>query len=298
MGNIEVLESPFKKNVINPMREIIAYESLWEKHKASFKSISHLFKNTPGSKPSDFVSNDDIERLTPIIREILQDLSQEYKPHLLINGSFDYPTKLKDARYPIQVLYYSGDLGYLQTRCIAIVGTRKPTDEGVKRARKMAKLLVEDGFTIVSGLAEGIDTAAHTATIEAKGRTIAVIGTPLDTFYPKTNTELQKSIAREHLLLSQVPFYSYKHQSIFQKRTFFPERNVTMSALTEATIIIEAGQTSGTLIQATAAIQQGRKLFILDSCFQNKDITWPEKYLKLGAIRVKDYNDIKSNLEL
>jgi hypothetical protein len=79
-------------------------------------------------------------------------------------------------------------------------------------------------------------------------------------------------------------------------RYFFPERNITMSALTEATIIVEAGETSGTLIQARAALQQGRKLFILDSCFTNPALTWPEKFVKRGAIRVRDYDDIKTAL--
>ena len=79
-------------------------------------------------------------------------------------------------------------------------------------------------------------------------------------------------------------------------RLFFPERNVTMSALTEATIIVEAGDTSGTLIQARAALHQGRKLFILDSCFRNPSISWPQKFADKGAIRVMDYDDIRQHL--
>ena len=81
-----------------------------------------------------------------------------------------------------------------------------------------------------------------------------------------------------------------------QNRLFFPERNVTMSALTEATVIVEAGETSGTLIQARAALHQGRKLLILESCFQNRALTWPERFEKKGAIRVRDYDDIKRAL--
>jgi len=97
-------------------------------------------------------------------------------------------------------------------------------------------------------------------------------------------------------LISQVPFLKYESQDFRINRTFFPERNKTMSALTEATIIVEASNTSGSLIQARAAIQQGRKLFILNSCFENKDISWPEYYRKKGAIRVYDFNDILTNL--
>jgi DNA processing protein len=171
------------------------------------------------------------------------------------------------------------------------VGTRNPTEDGIARTRKLAKLLVRDGFTIVSGLAKGIDTAAHLAAIEAQGSTIAVIGTPLTMSYPKENSSLQDRIAREFLLISQVPFLSNMH------RAFFPERNKTMSALTLGTVIVEAGETSGTLIQAKAALDQGRKLFILDSCFQ-RGLKWPERLKTLGAIRVQDYEDIRGHLNV
>ncbi|MFP4731390.1 DNA-processing protein DprA [Pasteurella multocida] len=91
--------------------------------------------------------------------------------------------------------------------------------------------------------------------------------------------------------------WKYKQHDYRFNRQFFPERNITMSALTQATIIVEAGETSGTLTQARAALTQGRKLFILDNCFLNPNITWPEKYLKKGAIRVKSIEDISKNLE-
>jgi DNA processing protein len=144
----------------------------------------------------------------------------------------------------------------------------------------------------VSGLAAGIDTAAHTATLEAGGRTIAVIGTPLGVYYPPENRSLQDKIAHDFLLISQVPVLRYLNQKVPQNKLFFPERNVTMSALTEATIIVEAGETSGTLTQARAALYQGRKLFILDSCFQRNDLTWPLTFERRGAIRVRKTEDI------
>jgi DNA processing protein len=288
--------SPFLENSIAPFKEIVAYEALWKNEKASFKTLSHLFRDNPNSKPSDFVSEDVIQSLSVKIREFLFDNKLNYKTNLLINGTFDYPKKLKDAIEPVEVLYYSGNLDYLSTRSVAIVGTRHPTPEGLKRTSKLVNLLVQDRFTIVSGLAMGIDTQAHTTAIEAGGKTIAVIGTPMNTVYPKTNEELQKKIAKEHLLISQVPFYRYSQQGINGNKLFFPERNKTMSALSEATIIIEAGETSGTLVQARAALQQGRHLFILESCFQNKQISWPEKFLKQGAIRVKEYSDIQKVL--
>jgi DNA processing protein len=156
--------------------------------------------------------------------------------------------------------------------------------------------LVKDNFTVVSGLAAGVDTAVHETAIECDGRTTAVIGTPLSHAYPRENAELQRQIAREFLLISQVPVRRYEAQDYRMNRLFFPERNVTMSALTGATIIVEAGDTSGTLIQARAALQQGRKLFILDSCFRNPSISWPQKFADKGAFRVMDYDDIRQHL--
>lgn len=281
---------------IEPMKEIVAYEKLWSAETASYKRLSELFMKHPGSRPSDFVNLEGDMQFYQTIKEIvLKDGC--FRTNILINGTLDYPSKLKDAKVPIEILYYTGNLDLLSTRSVAIVGTRNPTPEGLIRASNMVRFLVKDGFTIVSGLAKGIDTQAHKTALEEKGKTIAVIGTPLDKVYPKENRKLQDYIALEHLLITQVPFYRYRQQGIHGNRLFFPERNKTMSALTEATIIIEAGETSGTLVQARAALQQGRKLFILDSCFQNKAITWPEKFLKQGAIRVKEYADVQKALK-
>lgn len=281
---------------INPFDEIVAYEVLWSKKGTSFKKISELFRKYPEKRPTDFVSKEEINEYRSIIKDIVLNKSKEYSVNLLINKTFDYPERLKDAKEPIEMLYYSGNLDYLHEKSIAIVGTRKPTEYGLRRAAKLARLLVEDGFTIVSGLAEGIDTKAHKTAIENGGKTIAVIGTPLNEYYPKPNKNLQNTIAKDHLLISQVPYYRYMKQNFMGNRLFFPERNKTMSALSLGTVIVEASETSGTLTQARAALHQGRKLFILDSCFLNKNITWPMRFLEKGAIRVKNYDDIINNL--
>ncbi len=119
------------------------------------------------------------------------------------------------------------------------------------------------------------------------------MGVPISRYYPTKNKDLQNEIAKNHLLLSHVPILrSYQQKDLTKLRFFFPERNAIMSALSKASIIVEASDTSGTLIQAKAALKQGRKLLILDSCFQNPQITWPHEYLKKGAIRVKDPEDI------
>lgn len=283
-------------NVVIPFREIAAYEALWDRPKVSYKTLAELFEKIPFSLPSTFVNDDEIDKYKGLLNDLIFDESLKYKINLLIDSTIDFPKGLKDARNPVEVLYYSGNIDYLYSKSIAVVGTRKPTENGLRRAEKIVKLLVKDGYTIVSGLATGIDTKAHKTAINEGGRTISVIGTPLNRFYPKQNSDLQIQIANEHLLISQVPFYRYSKQTPFSNRWFFPERNKTMSALSLATIIVEASDTSGTLIQARAALSQGRKLFILDSCFKNPSISWPEKYLKKGAIKVTQYSDITENL--
>jgi DNA processing protein len=279
---------------ISPRRELGAYEALWLEKGASFKSIAAKFAANPKALPSDFVNTATAEQCAA---EVMRMLKAEgiHRFGVRVNHAGDYPAPLRDARHPIELLYYQGAWELTETRCVAVVGSRKPTDNGVKRAQRLARELTARDFTVVSGLAAGIDTAAHVAAMEA-GRTIAVIGTPLGSYYPPQNRELQDKMAQEFLVISQVPVLRYRRQGVPQNRLFFPERNVTMSALTEATVIVEAGETSGTLIQARAALHQRRKLFILDSCFNRPDISWPAKFERRGAIRVREPEDIWKSL--
>jgi DNA processing protein len=276
---------------ISPRRELGAYEALWLEKGATFKTIAEKFASDPTAVPSDFVSVAEADaRASEVLTALTKAGVSRFGTRLNLTGN--YPGKLRDAKHPVEMLYFQGAWELTETRCVAVVGSRNPTEDGKSRAARISRSLVENGFTVVSGLATGIDTAAHTAAIAAKGHTIAVIGTPIGNYYPKENEALQRRIAEEHLLISQVPVLRYASQHVPQNKLFFPERNVTMSALTEGTIIVEASDTSGTLTQARAALQQNRKLFILDSCFKRDDITWPATYEKRGAIRVRDFTDI------
>lgn len=278
---------------ISPAVEMAAYEALWKRAGASFSSIAKQFKGHPNLKPSDIVQASELQEHLACTQKLLGELYDSEAPFgIRVHGEANYPEKLRDAKNPVEVLYYQGDWNLVHSPSIAIVGARKVSEEGLKRTHKITRLLVEAGYTIVSGLAEGVDTMAHQTAIKEKGRTIAVIGTPLNETYPKMNAELQKMLAREHLVISQVPFLKYSQQDYRINRSFFPQRNITMSALTEATIIVEASDTSGTLYQARAALAQGRKLFIMDSCFKNPAITWPDRFLKKGAIRLREFHDI------
>lgn len=285
----------FLASPISPKQEMFAYESLWLGQNTWFTGIAELFRNNLGALPSELAAEAEIKKA----RERLLSLVSAEKLNnvgVRVHGAGEYPQKLRDADHPVELLYYLGNWELVDTPSIAIVGTRNPTQQGSEYAARIARSMVGMGYTIVSGLAKGIDTAAHKAAIEVGGQTIAVIGTPLFDYYPRENQKLQDYIAKNHLLISQVPFLRYSDQNFRTNRFFFPARNVTMSALTEATVIVEAGNTSGTLIQARAALSQGRKVFILDSCFRNKNLSWPERLEKRGAIRVESVAQIKEAL--
>jgi DNA processing protein len=285
----------FETRAISPLRELGAYEALWDDPGTSFKTLSEKFAARPGAVPSDFVPPRRAQECADFVQGRFREAHID-RFGVRVHGAGEYPEKLRDAAHPVELIYYQGWWDLVNSRSVAVVGTRKPSPEGLKRTRQLVRMLVEDHFSVVSGLAAGVDTAVHETAIAAGGRTIAVIGTPLSHSYPRDNTDLQRKIASEFLVISQVPLRRYESQDFRRNRLFFPERNVTMSALTEATIIVEAGETSGTLIQARAALHQGRKLFILDSCFRNKNLTWPQKFAERGAIRVMDYDDIRKHL--
>lgn len=167
----------------------------------------------------------------------------------------------------------AGDVDILAGQCIAVIGARKASDLGRRRARQLGRQLAERGVVVVSGLAEGIDTEALTGAIEAGGRVVAVIGTPIDQAYPAKNAELQEAIYRDHLLVSQFAIGS----RVFPSN--FPARNRTMAALSDASVVIEASDTSGTLHQAVECQRLGRWLVIARSVVDDPTLTWPAKFM-------------------
>jgi DNA processing protein len=294
---LQLLSQDFAERAVSPFIELGAYEALWDEQSASFKSLADLFSKQEGALPSDFVERSRAESYANDVHSRLKDAGvRSYG--VRVHGAGDYPESLRVADHPIELLYFQGWWDLVNSpRSVAVVGTRKPSNEGLARTRKLVRSLLQDDFTIVSGLASGVDTAAHTVAIEEGGRTIAVLGTPLSKAYPSVNAKLQREIAEHHLLISQVPVKRYSNQkNPTSNNFFFPERNITMSALTCATIIVEAGETSGTLIQARHALKQGRKVFILESNFLRPDLKWPHTFEERGAIRVTDYDDIRRHL--
>src|ERR1035437_545192 len=167
--------SDFAARAISPLRELGAYEALWVDPQTSFKMLSEKFAARPDAVPSDFVPPDQARECAEFVQE------QFRKAHIdrfgvRVHGAGEYPEKLRDAAHPVELIYYQGWWDLVESRCVAVVGSRKPSDEGIARTRRVVRELVKDGFTIVSGLAAGVDTAAHETAIESGGRTVAVIG--------------------------------------------------------------------------------------------------------------------------
>ena len=187
------------------------------------------------------------------------------------------PLNAVEQKFAPPDLWTFGDTSLLERHPrVAVVGTRNPSPEGERRTRKLVKALVEQGVVIVSGLAQGVDTAAHSQTLALGGRTIAVLGTPVDEVFPRQNATLQDHIAREHLVVSEFA------PGTAVNRGNFPRRNRTMALIADASVIIEAGDGSGTLSQGWEALRLGRPLFLLKSLL-GADLKWPHVMLDYGA---------------
>lgn len=177
-------------------------------------------------------------------------------------------------------VFCAGRPDILKAPAVSIVGTREVSEEGRRRAARLARELAAEGVVVMSGLAKGVDTAAHLGAIEQHGRTVAVIGTPLEKAYPAENAELQEEIYERHLLVS--PFAP--GETVFKGN--FPKRNRVMALLSDATVIVEASDTSGTLHQAAECQRLGRWLFIMKSVADDARLTWPSGFIGKPKVKV------------
>ena len=173
---------------INAALELGAYEAMWTEQNASFKSLAEKFAESPDARPSDFIPSEQARLVASRVIDKLRG-PDGTRFDVRVRGELEYPERLRQATHPVELLYFQGRWELIATRSVAVVGTRKPSAEGLSRVRHLVKRLVQDQFTIVSGLAEGVDTEAHNAAIAAGGQTIAVIGTPLNHVYPKIERE-------------------------------------------------------------------------------------------------------------
>ncbi|MCP9490189.1 MAG: DNA-protecting protein DprA [Solirubrobacteraceae bacterium MAG38_C4-C5] len=194
----------------------------------------------------------------------------------------EYPANLQTVHDRPPALFVRGKLAGDDQRSVAVVGTRSPTHSGLDQAGAVARGLVDAGYVVVSGLAAGIDTAAHTAALEAGGRTVAMLGTGLRHVFPKENAELQRLLGEESAVISHL----WPDQG--PRRWTFPERNAVMSGFAQATIVIEASQTSGARMQARLALEHGRPVFLMRSLLAHP---WAQRYADRPGVHVIDAVD-------
>ncbi len=197
-----------------------------------------------------------------------------------------YPDALRAIAHPPPVLLVKGDLVEKDRVAIAIVGTRKPSDYGRMIAEKFSKELAERGFTIVSGMALGVDTAAHQGALNAGARTLAVLGGGFGHVYPQQNVPLVDEIAASGAVLTEFS------PSTKPDRWTFPQRNRIISGLTRGTLVVEAGDRSGALITAKSATQQGREVFAVPGPITKASSRGAHRLIQQGAKLVVDVGDV------
>ena len=219
-----------------------------------------------------------------------QQLVRDAGAQLVTLGDARFPELLRRIFDPPPVLFCRGRIELLSAVNVGVVGTRHPTPYGVAAAERVAGDLARAGVTIVSGMARGIDTAAHKATLAGQGTTIAVLGCGVDIVYPSENKKLAAEIAAKGLIISEFPMGA----TAFPQN--FPIRNRIISGLSVGLLVVEGAQYSGSSITARLALDQGREVFAVPGNITSKMSWGPNLLIKQGAKLVQDWNDIVSEL--
>jgi DNA processing protein len=201
-----------------------------------------------------------------------------------------YPKQLREIYDPPLVLFSLGRTELLDTPGIAVVGTRRPSPYGLAATERLSSDLAKAGLTIVSGMARGIDTAAHRAALAVGGRTVAVFGCGVDVLYPSENRKLYGEIAREGLLLSEFPMGAPAYPQNF------PIRNRIVSGLSNGVLIVEGAQHSGSAITAKVGMDQGREVFAVPGNITSRMSWGPNLLIKQGAKLVQEWTDVTEEL--
>ena len=218
------------------------------------------------------------------------DLAEKTGVRIVTMESEDYPRLLKEIDDPPPVLYVKGSFCDADSLCIAVVGSRNCSLYGQEQASRLSNLLAAAGFTIVSGLARGIDTAAHRGALSAEGQTIAVEGCGLNQVYPPENQELAEMIMQQGALMSELPL------TFEPLATTFPMRNRIISGLSLATLVVEARPRSGALITARLAVEQNREVMAVPGRVDAPGSWGPHQLIKDGAKLVEKVEDVLDGL--
>ncbi|MGC5016244.1 DNA-processing protein DprA [Streptosporangium sp. DT93] len=250
-----------------------------------------IIESSPEATEARALINDNAQELDGHVESAVKqaELAARGGARLVTVLDKEYPATLRLIFNLPPFLFVRGELRDADLRSVAVVGTRQASEDGLRRARRMSGLLTERQVTVVSGLARGIDTAAHTAALDTGGRTIAVVGTGILRCYPAENRALADRIAENGALVSQ--FWPEANGATYT----FPRRNVTMSGIAQGTVVIEAASTSGAKMQARLALEHGKRVFLLRSLTEAQP--WAREYVKTrGALTVEDVDDVVKSL--
>lgn len=261
---------------------------------AKVNSIDDIFANDTRTKLDEFLTTEQKIHLKDIKSEKLQHFKAWLdKPnhHVISIQDANYPALLKETPDPPLVLYAIGNTELLKSVQIAVVGSRNPSTSGRRLAQDFAAGLSQFGFSITSGLALGIDAAAHTGCLKAQGITIAVLGHGLDSIYPARHKRLAQEISETGLLLSEYP------PGVKPLKHHFPQRNRLISGMSVGVLVVEAARQSGSLITARLAMEQGREVFAIPGAINNPLTKGGHSLIKQGAKLVEDVNDIIEDLK-
>ncbi len=294
------------------MRELTDDEKGWiVLHECCFSSgttglTSKIYKYV--SRGSDILNYEDhkdafikilgIEKYNYLVEMCSYETLVLFENKNLLNGigfltieSVGYPKKLKEMSNPPIILFYIGDVSLLDTKSIAIVGTRATSNYGANITKKFATELAQNGLTIVSGLAEGVDTFAHSGALEAGGKTIAVLAGGLKKIYPVMNQNLAKEIAKKGLIVTE---YSYSTE--FMKYNF-PFRNRIIAGLSEGVLVTEASAKSGSRYTVQYAMEMNRNIYAIPGNITSYKSDYPNRLIKgCNACMVMEPKDILSDL--
>ena len=224
------------------------------------------------------------------MNDLERDWLQDGNHHLLRHDDDAWPELLAQIPNAPDTLYINGNPDLLHLPALAIVGSRNPTEGGARNAFEFAKHLGAAGFCIVSGLAQGIDAAAHRGALAAGTPTIAFLGHGVDRVYPAANRDLAHDIAATGALVSEFPLATHPHRSLF------PQRNRLISGISLGTLVVEAARRSGSLITARLAAEQGREVFALPGSIHNPLSRGCHQLIRQGAKLVETADDIVAEL--
>lgn len=219
----------------------------------------------------------------------LLEAEQSGKFRIIAQCDEEYPELLKHISDPPITLFARGDLSLLKSKQIAIVGSRKCTSLGISTTKEYASSMAQAGLTITSGMAIGVDTAAHKGALEVGGKTIAVFGSGFDHVYPPENRNLFQQICEHGLVITEYPPY------VHCTRYTFPQRNRIISGLAEGVLVVEAAKNSGSLITANEALDQGREVYAIPGSVRNPNSEGANKLIQDGATLVMHPNNIIIN---